>query len=103
MHYAPIKDTIDGEPHEILPFMGSSRLVEPINRRQVEAVFHGHAHVGTLEGKTSAGVKVFNVAKPILMRAGLPGFYIFEVDSGNGSLTDNNNPNNNTMHVEPAE
>jgi hypothetical protein len=59
--------------------MGSSRLVEPINRRQVLAAFHGHAHVGTMEGQTSAGVKVFNVAKPILHRAGLPGFFIYEV------------------------
>ena len=79
LHYAPIKATIEGEPPEIFPFMGSSRLVEPINRRQVLAAFHGHAHVGTLEGKTSAGVRVFNVAKPILNRVGLPGFFIFEV------------------------
>ena len=79
MHYAPIKDTIEGEPHEIWPFMGSSRLVEPINRRQVEAVFHGHAHVGTLEGHTSAGVKVFNVAKPILHKVQQAPYYIFEV------------------------
>jgi Icc-related predicted phosphoesterase len=80
LHYAPIKDTIEGEPHEIWPFLGSSRLVEPINRRQVDAVFHGHAHVGTLEGQTSAGVKVFNVAKPILQKAGyqVP-YYVYEV------------------------
>jgi Icc-related predicted phosphoesterase len=79
MHYAPIKETIEGEPHEIWPFMGSSRLVEPINRRKVEAVFHGHAHVGTLEGETSAGVKVFNVAKPILQKVHQLQHYIIEV------------------------
>jgi Icc-related predicted phosphoesterase len=79
MHYAPIKETIEGEPHEIWPFMGSSRLVEPINRRDVEAVFHGHAHVGTLEGQTSAGVKVYNVAKPILNRMHQLPHYIYEV------------------------
>ncbi len=79
-HFAPIKETVIGEPPEIFPYLGSSRLVEPINRRQVEVVFHGHAHIGTLEGQTSAGVKVFNVAKPILVKAGyLPGYYIFEV------------------------
>ncbi|WP_026462310.1 metallophosphoesterase family protein [Adhaeribacter aquaticus] len=79
-HFAPIKETVVGEPPEIFPYLGSSRLVEPINRRQVEVVFHGHAHVGTLEGETSAGVKVFNVAKPILHKAGFPGdFYIYEV------------------------
>jgi Icc-related predicted phosphoesterase len=82
LHYSPIKDTITGEPPEIFPFMGSSRLVEPINRRNVMAAFHGHAHVGTLEGQTSAGVKIFNVAKPILHRLGLPGFFIFEVRNG---------------------
>ncbi|GEO04220.1 metallophosphoesterase [Adhaeribacter aerolatus] len=79
MHYAPIKETIEGEPHEIWPFMGSSRLVEPINRREVEAVFHGHAHVGTLEGQTSAGVKVYNVARPILQRSHQLQHYIYEV------------------------
>ena len=79
-HFAPIKATVEGEPVEIFPFLGSSRLVEPINRRQVEVVFHGHAHVGTLAGTTSAGVKVYNVAKPILMKSGYDlGYYIFEV------------------------
>ncbi|MGV3641780.1 MAG: metallophosphoesterase family protein [Adhaeribacter sp.] len=79
-HFAPIKETVEGEPVEIFPFLGSSRLVEPINRRQVEVVFHGHAHIGTLEGTTSAGVKVYNVAKPILTRSGYdPGYYIYEV------------------------
>lgn len=79
LHYAPIKATVEGEPHEIFPFMGSSRLVEPINRRNVVAAFHGHAHVGTFEGQTSAGVKVYNVAKPILHRLEMPGFFLFEV------------------------
>ena len=81
LHYSPIKATIVGEPPEIFPFMGSSRLVEPINRRNVLAAFHGHAHVGTLEGQTSSGVRVFNVAKPILHRTGLPGYFIFEVEN----------------------
>jgi len=80
LHYSPIKETVVGEPLEIFPFLGCSRLVEPINRRQVLAAFHGHAHVGTLEGQTSAGVPVFNVAKPILTREGyeVP-FYLYEV------------------------
>lgn len=81
LHYAPIKETVVGEPPEIFPYLGCSRLVEPINRRQVLAAFHGHAHVGTLEGQTSAGVPVFNVAKPILHRDGyeVP-FYLYEVE-----------------------
>jgi len=80
MHYAPIKETIIGEPEVIYPFLGSSRLSEPLNRRQVTAAFHGHAHVGTLEGVTSSGVKVFNVAKHILLKQGYETpFFLFEV------------------------
>jgi Icc-related predicted phosphoesterase len=80
LHYAPIKETVIGEPEPIFPFLGCSRLSEPLNRRQVVAAFHGHAHVGTLEGQTSAGVKVFNVSKPILIKAGYKcPFYIMEV------------------------
>jgi Icc-related predicted phosphoesterase len=80
MHYSPVKDTVIGEPEVIYPFLGSSRLAEPLNRRQVLAAFHGHAHVGSLEGKTSSGVNVYNVAKPILLKAGYKcPFYVLEV------------------------
>src|SRR5215212_6750948 len=80
LHYSPIKATVVGEPEAIFPFLGCSRLAEPLSRRGVVAAFHGHAHVGTLEGEAAGGVKVFNVAKPILSQAGysLP-FYMFEV------------------------
>lgn len=80
LHYSPIKGTVIGEPEDIFPFMGSSRLADPINRRQVIAAFHGHAHLGTLEGATSKGVKVYNVSKSILEKAGYtPPFYLLEV------------------------
>lgn len=80
LHYSPVKATVKGEPEEIFPFMGSSRLAEPINRREVLAAFHGHAHLGTLEGATSKGVRVFNVSKSILEKAGyIPPFFILEV------------------------
>ena len=80
MHYAPIKDTVIGEPESIFPFLGCSRLEEPLNRHNVAAAFHGHAHVGSLQGKTSAGVSVFNVAKPILIQQGYKcPFYILEI------------------------
>jgi Icc-related predicted phosphoesterase len=79
MHYSPIKETVVGEPDAIYPFLGCSRLSEPLNRRQVMAAFHGHAHIGTMEGKTSTGVRVFNVSKPILIKAGYKcPFYVFE-------------------------
>jgi Icc-related predicted phosphoesterase len=68
MHYAPIRGTCEGEPPEIYPYLGSSRLEEPINRYRVSAVFHGHAHRGTAEGRTSTGLPVYNVAMPLLAR-----------------------------------
>lgn len=67
-HYSPILQTVVGEPTEIIPFLGSSRLEEPLNRYGVTAVCHGHAHHGTLEGRTLAGVPVYNVAMPLLRR-----------------------------------
>jgi Icc-related predicted phosphoesterase len=69
LHYAPIRGTVEGEPPEIFPYLGSSRLEEPINRYRVSAVFHGHAHRGTPEARTSTGVPVYNVAMPLLARA----------------------------------
>jgi Icc-related predicted phosphoesterase len=68
MHYAPIRGTVEGEPPEIYPYLGSSRLEEPINRYRVSAVFHGHAHRGAAEGRTSSGVPVYNVSMPLLTR-----------------------------------
>jgi Icc-related predicted phosphoesterase len=69
LHYAPIAETVMGEPAEIFPFLGTSRLEEPINRYQVAACFHGHAHRGRPEGRTSAGIPVYNVAMPVLKAA----------------------------------
>ena len=68
MHYAPIQATVEGEPPEIVPFCGSSRLEEPIDRYRVSAAFHGHAHHGSVEGRTHGNVPVFNVAMPLLKR-----------------------------------
>lgn len=78
LHYSPIKATVVGEPEPLFPFLGSSLLEEPLNRRKVTAAFHGHAHAGTLKGETSTGVKIFNVSRPILLKAGVP-FFLFEV------------------------
>jgi Icc-related predicted phosphoesterase len=69
MHYAPIQDTVEGEPPAIFPFLGSSRLEEPLNRYAVAAVFHGHAHHGRPEGRTRAGAPVYNVALRVLRDA----------------------------------
>jgi Icc-related predicted phosphoesterase len=67
LHYSPIEATVAGEPPEIYAFLGSSRLEEPLNRYAVAAVFHGHAHHGSAEGRTSAGIPVYNVSQSLLM------------------------------------
>lgn len=81
LHYSPVQDTVDGEPLEIYPFLGCSRLEEPLTRYPVTAVFHGHAHHGRPEGRTRTGAPVFNVSIG-LMREIAPErpFRMFEID-----------------------
>ena len=80
MHYSPISDTVRGEPEAIFPFLGCSRLAEPLSRRHVLAAFHGHAHIGSFKGEAAGGVQVFNVAKHVLQMAGhTDPFFIYEV------------------------
>lgn len=71
LHYAPIQATVEGEPLDIYPFLGCSRLEDPITRFPVSAVFHGHAHHGAPEGRTRTNVPVYNVSAT-LMRAVFP-------------------------------
>jgi Icc-related predicted phosphoesterase len=82
LHYSPIRATVEGEPLEIFPWLGCSRLEEPLSRYPVTAVFHGHAHNGSPEGRTSTGVPVYNVAMPLLRRRfpDRPPFHVIEVD-----------------------
>ncbi|MDB5668242.1 MAG: hypothetical protein JWL74_1192 [Alphaproteobacteria bacterium] len=64
LHYAPIADTVAGEPEPIFPFLGSSRLANAVDRfDNVKAVVHGHAHRGSYQGKTPRGVPVYNCAQ----------------------------------------
>jgi Icc-related predicted phosphoesterase len=81
LHYSPIRTTVVGENIEIFPFLGSSRLEEPINRFRPAAVFHGHAHGGNPEGRTGSGVPVYNASQPVLRRAfpEKPPFRLIEV------------------------
>jgi Icc-related predicted phosphoesterase len=81
LHYAPVVGTVEGEPVEIFPFLGSSRLEAPLLRYPMDAVFHGHAHRGTLKGHTINGVPVYNVAKPLLQRSrpDTPPFFLYEL------------------------
>lgn len=68
MHYSPIRETVLGEHPDIIAFLGSSRLMDPIERFKVEAVFHGHAHNGHLEGVSLQNIPVYNVAAPLLLK-----------------------------------
>jgi Icc-related predicted phosphoesterase len=68
MHYSPVVETIEGENPEIRAFLGSSRLSRPVDDYGADAVFHGHAHHGSLRGRTEKGIPVFNVAMPLLQR-----------------------------------
>jgi uncharacterized protein len=72
LHYAPIVDTVEGEPLEIFPFLGSSRLGETIDRFKVSAVVHGHAHHGRYQGRTPRGAPVYNVAFTVEKSTGRP-------------------------------
>ncbi len=66
LHYSPIAATVAGEAAEIYPFLGNSRLAEVVDRHGADLVLHGHAHNGKLDGKTTAGIPVHNVAITLL-------------------------------------
>jgi Icc-related predicted phosphoesterase len=66
LHYAPIADTLRGEHPQIYPFLGSYLLGEAVDRAGADLVLHGHAHRGTERGLTPGGVKVRNVAQPVI-------------------------------------
>jgi Icc-related predicted phosphoesterase len=72
LHYAPVPDTVEGEPPEIYPFLGCSRLAETIDRFKVNAILHGHAHQGAFEGRTPNGIPVYNCARMIPKPNGRP-------------------------------
>jgi Icc-related predicted phosphoesterase len=84
LHYSPVQQTVEGEPLEIFPFLGSSRLEEPIGRYPVSFVLHGHAHRGQPEGGTASGVPVYNVSMTLLARTftDRPAFRVIEIPVG---------------------
>ncbi len=68
-HYAPVIDTLVGEPPEIYSFLGNYLLAEEIDRAGADLSVHGHAHRGTELGVTPGGVRVRNVAQPVIQKA----------------------------------
>ncbi|MGK4002933.1 metallophosphoesterase [Sorangium sp. So ce1036] len=79
MHYTPIVETTVGENVEIRAFLGSSRLAAPIDLYGADVVFHGHAHHGALEGRTTNGTPVYNVAMPLLKKLTGRPFLVIDV------------------------
>jgi Icc-related predicted phosphoesterase len=77
MHYSPVADTLGREPLEIYPFLGSYLLAEAVDRAGADLAIHGHAHRGSERGMTPGGVKVRNVAQPVLSAP----FRVFELDA----------------------
>jgi len=75
LHYAPVVDTIRGEPPEIFPYLGSARLAEVVDRHGAAFVVHGHAHHGAPDGRTTGGVPVHNIAISILQAQNPPAVY----------------------------
>jgi Icc-related predicted phosphoesterase len=76
LHYAPCHSTLEGEPREIYPFLGATRLSGPLDQLRPAVAFHGHAHRGKLKGETRGGVPVYNVALPVLRRLQEPLGYV---------------------------
>lgn len=80
LHYAPIRATVEGEPLEIYPFLGSSHLARALDEGGATVAFHGHAHNGSFAGKTPGGTPVFNVSVPVLQHEGFEQpYYLVEV------------------------
>jgi Icc-related predicted phosphoesterase len=75
-HYAPVPETLVGEPPEIYPFLGSFLLAEAVDAAGAALSLHGHAHAGSPCGTTPGGVPVRNVAHPVIDRA----YALFHLD-----------------------
>lgn len=69
LHYSPVEETLRGERLEIYPFLGSYLLAEAVDRAGADIVFHGHAHAGSERGITPGGIRVRNVAQPVIGKA----------------------------------
>lgn len=74
LHYAPLTETLEGEPREIWSMLGTDRLAPPIREHEPDLVLHGHAHSGSFRGSLG-GVPVFNVSVPLMGQD----FWVFEL------------------------
>ncbi len=89
MHYAPVVDTVIGEPEQIFPYLGTDRLAEPLDRYRASVAFHGHAHIGTFRGETKGGVPVFNVSHSLLRKEEIGEmYYVHEIIVSEAMIAD---------------
>lgn len=79
MHYSPVLETVHGENPEVYPFLGCSRFAETLDRFDLSAVFHGHAHHGVPVGRTPKGTVVYNCSIEVMKRLGGPAYVLVEV------------------------
>jgi Icc-related predicted phosphoesterase len=100
LHYAPIRATLEGEPTEIYPFLGSGRLAEVIDDAGADLVIHGHAHHGTECGATPGGIPVRNVAQPVIDDC----YRLYRLGPADGALQKGSDPccNAQTMREGPS-
>lgn len=82
-HYAPVPDTLLGEPLEIYPFLGSYLLGQAIDSAPTALAVHGHAHAGVERGVTPGGVRVRNVAHPVIRQA----YSVYQLDAASPART----------------
>jgi Icc-related predicted phosphoesterase len=82
LHYAPVPETLQGEPPEIWTFLGSDRLAAPILEHRPDLVLHGHAHAGRLQADLD-GVPVYNVSVPVMGQD----FWLFELSGATQAAT----------------
>ncbi len=77
MHYAPIKETLEGEHPELFPFLGSSMFADVLDAHGVNVIFHGHAHNGFPHGFTKRHIPVFNVSRFVRTRLGQSPYFLY--------------------------
>ncbi|HET7689466.1 MAG TPA: metallophosphoesterase [Nocardioidaceae bacterium] len=82
-HYAPVDNTLHGEPTEIWPFLGNYLLGEAIDAARADLAVHGHAHAGCEKGLTDDGTPVRNVAQPVIRSA----YRVYDVQPARALVT----------------
>jgi Icc-related predicted phosphoesterase len=83
LHYAPVRDTLSGEPREIFPFLGSYLFAELADAHRVDLVLHGHAHRGVERGRTPGGIPVRNVAQAVIQQ----GYAVYTLEPAGAEMS----------------